>query len=63
MSDSLKDFHYFTTSLASVATLFSLWRTAKISYYIHKKKSTVKKIESKEVLSVDELKNRGLKVN
>ena len=35
MSDSLaKDFHYFTTSIASVFTLFSAWRTAKLSYYI-----------------------------
>jgi len=63
MNDALKDFHYFTTSLASVATIFSFWRTAKLSFYIHKKKSTVKKIENSEVVTVDELKNRGLKVN
>ena len=53
MNDALKDLHYFTTSLTSVATIFSLWRTVKLSYYIHQKKSAIKKIENSEVVSVD----------
>lgn len=64
MTESLmKDANYFVTSIASVFTLFSAWRTAKLSYYIHDKKRTIKKIEKNDVVTVDELKSRGMKVN
>lgn len=38
----LKDVNYFATSLISAFTIFTSWRTAKLSYAIYQKKKNIK---------------------
>lgn len=59
----IKDINYYATSLVCALTLFTSWRTAKFTYTILQKKRDIRKLENNEVYSVDELKDRGLKLN
>jgi hypothetical protein len=64
MSEQLVlDANYFITSITSALTAFAFWQTGKHQYKIHQKRKNIKQLEDNEIIDVEELKNKGKKIN